>query len=240
MTDSTSDQQSPEQEAPYLRKIRSFVKREGRLTKGQQKAIDECWPKMGLEHQQGLLDFSQIFGRNAPVVLEIGFGMGKSLVAMAAAEPEKDFIGIEVHRPGVGACLSEAQAAGLTNLRVFEHDAVEVLADCIADNSLSRMQLFFPDPWHKKRHHKRRIVQADFAQKLRQKLQVGGVFHMATDWQNYAEYMLEVMSAAPGYKNLSVDNDYVPRPEHRPLTKFEQRGHRLGHGVWDLMFEKIN
>jgi tRNA (guanine-N7-)-methyltransferase len=143
-----------------------------------------------------------------------------------------------VHRPGVGNCLAEAKELGLKNLKVFEHDAVEILADCIADNSIQTLQLFFPDPWHKKRHHKRRIVQPDFVQKLRAKLAIGGVFHMATDWENYAEHMLEVMSQADGFNNQSESNDYVPRPQQRPLTKFEQRGHRLGHGVWDLMFER--
>ncbi|MBT1066003.1 tRNA (guanosine(46)-N7)-methyltransferase TrmB [Bowmanella sp. Y26] len=236
-----SDQQNPqpEKEGVYLRQIRSFVKREGRLTKGQARAIEANWPSMGLSVDNGMLDFSQVFGRQAPVVLEIGFGMGKSLVEMAAAEPDKDFIGIEVHRPGIGACLADAEAAGIKNLRVFEHDAVEVLAQCIPDASLARMQLYFPDPWHKSRHHKRRIVQPEFAQKVRQKLAIGGVWHMATDWENYAEHMLEVMSQAEGYKNQSASQDYVPRPDFRPLTKFEQRGHRLGHGVWDLMFERI-
>ncbi|CAH9056308.1 tRNA (guanine-N(7)-)-methyltransferase [Pseudoalteromonas holothuriae] len=227
-----------EQEGKYIRKVRSFVKREGRLTKGQQAAIDKCWPAMGLEHSQGMLDFSQIFGNDNGVVLEIGFGMGKSLVEMAKNAPELNFIGIEVHRPGVGACLMEADEQQVTNLRVFEHDAVEVLADCIADGSLTTMQLFFPDPWHKKRHHKRRIVQLEFVESLRSKLKIGGVFHMATDWENYAEHMLEVMQAAPGYKNISEANNFVPRPDNRPLTKFEQRGHRLGHGVWDLMFKR--
>ena len=227
-------------EGKYIRKVRSFVKREGRLTKGQAAAIEKCWPSMGLEHSQGLLDFSQVFGNDNDVVLEIGFGMGKSLVEMAKNAPHLNFIGIEVHRPGVGACLMEADEAGLTNLRVFEHDAVEVLADCIADGSLTTMQLFFPDPWHKKRHHKRRIVQPEFVESLRQKLKIGGVFHMATDWENYAEHMLEVMTAAPGYENISETQDYVPRPDNRPLTKFEQRGHRLGHGVWDLMFKRSN
>ncbi|WP_115719926.1 tRNA (guanosine(46)-N7)-methyltransferase TrmB [Gallaecimonas mangrovi] len=224
--------------APYLRKIRSFVRREGRLTKGQAQALDNHWPSMGLEHGMGLLDFEKVFGNNQPVVLEIGFGMGKSLVEMAGAAPELNFIGIEVHKPGVGACLMAASEAGVTNLRVFEHDAVEVLADNIADGSLHRLQLFFPDPWHKKRHHKRRIVQLEFAESLRKKLAIGGVFHMATDWENYAEHMLDVMSAAPGYKNQSPSGDYMPRPEHRPKTKFEARGERLGHGVWDLMFER--
>ena len=227
-------------EGKYIRKVRSFVKREGRLTKGQAAAIEKCWSSMGLEHSQGLLDFSQVFGNDNDVVLEIGFGMGKSLVEMAKNAPHLNFIGIEVHRPGVGACLMEADEAGLTNLRVFEHDAVEVLADCIADGSLTTMQLFFPDPWHKKRHHKRRIVQPEFVESLRKKLKIGGVFHMATDWENYAEHMLEVMTAAPGYENISETQDYVPRPDNRPLTKFEQRGHRLGHGVWDLMFKRSN
>ena len=228
-------QQEAEAAGVYVQKIRSFVKREGRLTSGQAKAIEAYWPTMGLEHQNGLVDFSEAFGRTAPIVLEIGFGMGKSLVEMAAKEADKDFIGIEVHRPGVGTCLAEAVEKGVNNLRVFEHDAVEVLADCIADNSIDRLQLFFPDPWHKKRHHKRRIIQPDFVQKLKTKLKIGGIFHMATDWENYAEHMLLVMSQADGFVNLSESNDYVARPENRPLTKFEQRGHRLGHGVWDLM-----
>ncbi|CAM4232819.1 tRNA (guanosine(46)-N7)-methyltransferase TrmB [Pseudoalteromonas byunsanensis] len=227
-----------QQEGKYIRKVRSFVKREGRLTKGQDAAIEKCWPTMGLVHSQGMLDFSKVFGNDNDVVLEIGFGMGKSLVEMAKNAPNLNFIGIEVHRPGVGACLMEADEQQVTNLRVFEHDAVEVLADCIADESLTTMQLFFPDPWHKKRHHKRRIVQPEFVESLRKKLKIGGVFHMATDWENYAEHMLEVMQSAPGYENISTTNDYVPRPDNRPLTKFEQRGHRLGHGVWDLMFKR--
>ena len=229
-----------QQEGKYIRRKRSFVKREGRLPEGQAAAIEKCWPTMGLEHSQGLLNLSEVFGNNNDVVLEIGFGMGKSLVEMAKNAPHLNFIGIEVHKPGVGACLMEADEAGITNLRVFEHDAVEVLADCIKDASLSTMQLFFPDPWHKKRHHKRRIVQLEFVESLRSKLKIGGVFHMATDWENYAEHMLEVMNAAPGYDNLSETSDYMPRPDNRPLTKFEQRGHRLGHGVWDLMFKRCN
>lgn len=236
----TEPQDEELQENKYLRRIRSFVLREGRLTKGQQRSLDLFWPTMGLEHQAIPYDMKAVFGREADLVLEIGFGMGKSLVQMAKAAPEKDFIGIEVHKPGVGACLGEAETEGVKNLRVFEHDAIEILNDSIADNSLSTVQLFFPDPWHKKRHHKRRIVQAEFAQLLRRKLKVGGVFHMATDWENYAEHMLEVMKVAEGYSNLSETNDYVPRPDHRPLTKFENRGVNLGHGVWDLMFKKVD
>lgn len=225
---------------PYLRRIRSFVLREGRLTKGQQHALDNYWQQYGIDYQEQMLSLDHTFNRQAPRVLEIGFGMGKSLVAMAKAAPEQDYIGIEVHRPGVGACLSEAVAQDVKNLKVFEHDAVEVLAQMIPDQSLDTVQLFFPDPWHKKRHHKRRIVQAEFVQALRSKLKIGGVFHMATDWQNYAEHMLNVMQAAEGYANLSDTADYVARPEHRPLTKFEQRGQKLGHGVWDLMFKRIS
>ncbi|ACT08027.1 tRNA (guanine-N(7)-)-methyltransferase [Dickeya chrysanthemi Ech1591] len=221
-----------------LRRIRSFVRRQGRLTKGQQQALDDFWPVMGVEYQNEPLDFARLFGRDAPVVLEIGFGMGASLVTMAQQHPEQNFIGIEVHVPGVGACLGAAQEAGADNLRVMCHDAVEVLERMIPDGSLAMVQLFFPDPWHKARHNKRRIVQAPFAELVKRKLAIGGVFHMATDWEPYAQHMLEVMSAVAGYRNLSDHNDYVPRPASRPLTKFEARGQRLGHGVWDLMFER--
>mgnify|MGYP002700362012 FL=1 len=227
-----------EQEGKYIRKVRSFVKREGRLTKGQERALNEHWQSMGLNHEDGLIDLQVLFGNDHPTVLEIGFGMGKSLVEMAKAAPELNFIGIEVHKPGVGACIALAAEEGVENLKLFEHDAIEILADCISDNSLTKVQLFFPDPWHKKKHHKRRIVQADFVEAIRNKLKVGGVFHMATDWENYAECMLEDMQSAHGYENLSENNDYVPRPDSRPLTKFESRGHRLGHGVWDLQFSK--
>lgn len=222
-----------------LRRIRSFVRRQGRLTKGQQLALDQYWPEMGVEFQPEPLDLTQLFGRDAPVVLEIGFGMGASLVTMAQNNPQQNFLGIEVHAPGVGACLASAKEANVENLRVMCHDAVEVLEKMIPDNSLRMVQLFFPDPWHKARHNKRRIVQVPFAELVMRKLKLGGVFHMATDWEAYAEHMLEVMNSIDGYKNLSETQDYVPRPETRPLTKFEQRGQRLGHGVWDLMFERI-
>ena len=228
-----------EKEGKYIRKVRSFVKREGRLTKGQERALNEHWQDMGLNHSDGLIDIQALFGNDNPTVLEIGFGMGKSLVEMAKAAPELNFIGVEVHKPGVGACIALAAEQGVTNLKVYEHDAIEILADCIRDNSLTTVQLFFPDPWHKKKHHKRRIVQASFVEAIRTKLKVGGVFHMATDWENYAECMLEDMQSSPGFKNLSDNNDYVPRPDSRPLTKFESRGHRLGHGVWDLQFAKV-
>lgn len=223
----------------YMRQIRSFVKREGRLTKGQASALERFWPTMGLEMPEKPFDLQQVFGREAPVVLEIGFGMGHSLVQMAKEAPEQDFIGIEVHRPGVGACLMEAEAQNVENLRVIEEDAVEVLKHWIADGSLSKVQIYFPDPWHKKRHHKRRIIQPDFVQLVRTKLKPGGILHLATDWENYAEHMLEVMNPAEGWENLSADNTFIPRPDERPLTKFEKRGQKLGHGVWDMKFKVI-
>ncbi len=226
------------EEQKYMRTVRSFVMRAGRTTEGQQKALDDIWPEMGLELKNGSVDLVQLFGRDAPVVLEIGFGMGDSLIEMATQQPEKNYIGIEVHKPGVGRLLARAHEAGLTNIRVYAEDAVQVLAQCIPDASLSALQLFFPDPWHKKKHHKRRIVQPNFAQTIRKKLKVGGHFHMATDWENYAEHMMEVMTAAEGYQNQAGDGQYSPQPEWRPVTKFQRRGERLGHGVWDLIFER--
>ncbi|MEI6896177.1 MAG: tRNA (guanosine(46)-N7)-methyltransferase TrmB [Psychromonas sp.] len=226
------------QEQKYMRKIRSFVKREGRMTNRQQSATDTLWASMGIDYKEDAIDFTDVFGREAPVVLEIGFGMGKSLIEMALNAPEKNFIGIEVHGPGVGACLADAHEAGVTNLRVMKHDAVEVLEHMIPEKSLATFQLYFPDPWHKARHNKRRIVQPIFIENMRHKLAIGGVIHMATDWQPYAEHMLEVMRAANDFNN-TVEQDYAPRPDWRPLTKFEKRGNRLGHGVWDLLFERI-
>jgi tRNA (guanine-N7-)-methyltransferase len=219
-----------------MRTIKSFVLRGGRMTAGQQNAFDRNWAAMGLEQASGMLNYETLFGRRAPVIVEIGFGMGQSLVEMAQAEPDKDFIGIEVHRPGVGKLMLLAEEAGITNLKVYCDDAVEVLKNCIEDSSLARVQLYFPDPWHKKKHNKRRIVQANFVQQLRQKLAAGSVFHMATDWQPYAEQMLEVMSEAQGYSNTA--EGYASRPGWRPVTKFERRGERLGHGVWDLLFKR--
>lgn len=221
----------------FMRTIRSFVLRTGRMTAGQERALDEHWPRKGLLRENGLLNYVDVFGRSAPIVLEIGFGMGASLVTMAKAAPEKDFIGIEVHRPGVGRLLHAMAEQGVDNIRAYCDDAVEVLQQCIADDSLSCVQIFFPDPWHKKKHNKRRLIQPEFVQLLRKKLQRGGVLHLATDWQDYAEHMLEVMNAAEGFKNQGGDG-YAPRPDTRPLTKFEARGERLGHGVWDILFAK--
>ena len=229
----------PEQTG-HRRTIKSFVMRAGRMTEGQQRGLEQGWPRFGLELADGLRDFDQVFGRQAPRTLEIGFGMGHSTLQMAAAAAEQDFIAIEVHKPGVGALLNGLVSQNLTNVRIYSCDALEVLRDCIADASLDRVLLFFPDPWHKSRHHKRRIVQPAFAALIRQKLKIGGVLHMATDWQPYAEYMLEVMGSAPGYRNLAGTDGYVPRPEERPVTKFERRGERLGHGVWDLKFQRTD
>lgn len=235
MTEVTKPQLT--EDGKIVRRIRSFVRREGRLTKGQENAIHDCWPTMGIDFIEQRLDWSEVFGNNNPIVLEIGFGMGASLVEMAKNAPEKNFLGIEVHSPGVGACLASAQEAGVSNLRVMCHDAVEVFEHMIPDNSLITLQLYFPDPWHKKRHHKRRIVQLDFAEMIRNKLILNeGIFHMATDWENYAEHMVEVMNQAPGFENIATDGDFIPRPDERPLTKFEARGHRLGHGVWDIKY----
>ena len=223
----------------HKRRIRSFVLRTGRMTAGQQRGMDEFWPKWGLTLEQGMIDPKTVFKREAPLVIEIGFGMGHSLFEQANTMRDHDFIGIEVHTPGVGKLLAEAGDAGLTNLRAYEDDAIEILDQCIPDNSVDLLQLFFPDPWHKKRHNKRRIVQAEFVQRVRQKLKVGGRFHMATDWENYAEHMVEVMQVAEGYENTATDGDYVPRPDSRPVTKFEKRGERLGHGVWDIIYRRI-
>ncbi|OBX08705.1 tRNA (guanine-N7)-methyltransferase [Gallibacterium salpingitidis] len=222
----------------YLRKVRSFVLRTGRLSEAQKRAMNENWHKFGLEHQAAHFDFPAIFGNNNPVVLEIGFGMGRSLVDMAKQNPHYNYLGIEVHTPGVGACIAYALEQQVTNLRVICHDAIEILKDNIPVESLAGLQLFFPDPWHKAKHHKRRIVQPAFIESIMPKLIHNGFIHMATDWQNYAEQMLEVLSQQPGLQNTSSTNDFIPRPDFRPLTKFEQRGHRLGHGVWDLYFIK--
>lgn len=219
--------------------IRSFVIRAGRMTEGQRKAFEDHWQHYGLSLFDGTANWDSLFGRSAPVVLEIGFGMGDSLLEMCIAEPDKNFVGIEVHPPGVGRLINTAGEKGVNNLKVYMADATDVLEDCVPDASLSRVQIYFPDPWHKKKHHKRRIVQLDFVERLRQKLEIGGVLHLATDWENYAEYMLEVMQAAPGFQNLSADG-YSERPSFRPVTKFERRGERLGHGVWDLLFERKN
>lgn len=225
--------------SPKRKPIRSYVIRSGRMTAGQQKAWQECWPSMGLELGEAPSDIRTCFNNDHPLVLEIGFGMGASLVEMAHNAPELNFVGVEVHRPGVGALMAKAQEKQLENLKVFCADANEVLKNHVANDSLKRVQLYFPDPWHKARHNKRRLVQSGFVQMIREKLEIGGVFHMATDWEAYAQHMMDVMLAAEGYRNQAEGASYSPRPEFRPSTKFEQRGQRLGHGVWDLLFERV-
>lgn len=227
------------EEKPFYRRIRSFVKREGRLTKGQQRALEVLFPVYGFKADESVFDLNKKFGRVAVKIIEIGFGNGASLAEIAKAHPENDYLGIEVHRPGVGNLLLQIEKEHIQNIRVMCVDAVEVLEKNIADNSLDAVYLFFADPWHKKKHHKRRIVQQAFVQLLRKKLKTGGVFHMATDWQDYAEHMMDVMSAAEGFENTAGEGNYTERPAYRPLTKFEQRGQRLGHGVWDLIYRKV-
>lgn len=217
--------------------IRSFVIRAGRMTDGQRGAFEEHWTTYGLSLFGGPLSPEAVFGNRHPLALEVGFGMGDSLLAMALAEPEMNFIGIEVHPPGVGRLINNAAKEGVKNLRVYMADAKDVLDDCVPDGALARFQLYFPDPWHKKKHHKRRIVQPEFVALICRKLAPGGLLHMATDWQNYAEQMLEVLRAEPALRNTA--QDFATRPDFRPRTKFEARGERLGHGVWDLLFEKI-
>lgn len=225
------------------RSIRSFVLRQGRLTNAQQNALDNYWQHYGIDYSNqphGIqpLDFKTVFGRSAPITLEIGFGNGDSLLRQALDFPDRDFIGIEVHRPGVGHLLNGIHQQNITNLRVINHDAVEVISHQVPLSSLDRVQLFFPDPWHKKRHHKRRILQNSFVELIRTRLADGGHFHMATDWQDYAQHMLELMEKQPGYVNIAGEEKYASADALRPQTKFEKRGLKLGHGVWDLVYKK--
>lgn len=220
---------------PKNRSIRSFVLRQGRLTKGQERALETNWPKFGVEYSQTALDLDQLFGRNdSKKILEIGFGMGDATAKIAQTLPDCDFLAVEVHTPGIGSLLKQIEELALTNIRIIQHDAVEVLQHMLADTSLDGVHIFFPDPWHKKRHHKRRLIQAEFVKLLCTKLKSGGYLHVATDWQEYAEWVLEVLNAEPQLKNSAVN--YAQKPVYRPLTKFENRGLKLGHGVWDLVF----
>ncbi|MFZ3019572.1 MAG: tRNA (guanosine(46)-N7)-methyltransferase TrmB [Gallionella sp.] len=218
------------------RHIRSFVLRQGHLSPAQQRAVDTLMPCYGIPYENKILDLDQAFGRSAPKILEIGFGMGDSTAAIAQAHPENDYLCLEVHTPGVGNLLKLIDAQQITNIRIIQHDAVEVLRDMIADASLDGVHIFFPDPWHKARHNKRRLIQSPFIAKLVQKIKPGGYIHAATDWQDYAEQILRVFGEEPLLENTAAD--YAPRPEYRPLTKFEKRGINLGHGVWDLVFRR--
>ena len=220
------------------RSVRSFVRRAGRLTNAQARALECLWPQFGLE-PQGQLVLDQVFGRRAPRTLEIGFGMGDALLALAAAHPERDFIGIEVYEPGIGRALRGIAEQGLGNVRLISDDAVEVLQQNFADAVFDRVLVFFPDPWPKKRHHKRRLIQPAFTALLADKLAPGGKLHLATDWEEYADAMLEVIGAEPRLRNPHGDGCFAPRPSTRPLTKFENRGRRLGHVVRDLEFERL-
>jgi tRNA (guanine-N7-)-methyltransferase len=220
----------------FKRAIRSFVRREGKITSGQEAAIEKLWPLYGLEYSESQVDLAQLFGRTAFNVLEIGFGNGLSLAEMAADYPDQNFLGIEVHRPGVGSLLVQVGQRELTNVRVSQEDAVNVLRHQIKDACIDRVQIFFPDPWHKKRHHKRRLIQPLFVEELARVVKPGGMLHIATDWENYAEHILEVMSASSMFGNTG--SPFVEKPSYRPTTKYEMRGTRLGHGVWDMVFKR--
>jgi tRNA (guanine-N7-)-methyltransferase len=217
--------------------IRSFVLRQGRVSNAQRRYHDEMMAKVGIPYAPAPLDLDAVCGRRAPRILEIGFGMGETSAAIAEAHPQTDYIGVEVHTPGVGSLCKLIAEKGLANQRIIQHDAVEVLRDMIPERSLDGVHIFFPDPWPKARHHKRRLIQPPLVALLASRLKPGGYIHCATDWENYAEQMLEVLSAEPSLQNTA--DGYAPRPDYRPLTKFEQRGLRLGHGVWDLVFRRV-
>jgi tRNA (guanine-N7-)-methyltransferase len=236
MTEITNPEEA--EASNFQRRIRSFVLRQGRLTKGQERALEEAWPQFGIEYQEALLDLNQTFDRaDSKKVLEIGFGMGDATAKIAQTLPDSDFLAVEVHTPGVGSLLKLMQEGDIHNIRIIQHDAVEVLQNMLPDQSLDGVHIFFPDPWHKKRHHKRRLIQAEFVKLLCGKLKVGAYIHVATDWQEYAEWVLEVLKAEPQLQNTALD--FAEKPVYRPLTKFENRGIKLGHGVWDLVFLRL-
>ena len=221
--------------APH-RPIRSYVLRQGRVTDAQRRARDEWLPRFGVPFSRGLLDLDRVFGRAAPRILEIGFGMGETTADIASRHPGTDYLGVEVHTPGVGGLLKRIAELGLANVRVIQHDAVEVLENMIPPASLDGVHVFFPDPWPKKRHHKRRLIQPAFVSLLAGRMKPGAYLHMATDWEDYAQWILETLSGEPLLANTAAA--FAPRPEHRPLTKFESRGLKLGHGVWDVVFRR--
>jgi len=220
------------------RRIRSFVLRQGRITPAQQRAFEQHWQQRGIDFTGTIRDFDVQFGRHAPRVIEIGFGNGEQLLHAARSDPARDYLGIEVHRPGIGRVLNQAADAALDNLRVYRHDAVEVLEREIAVDSLAEVRIYFPDPWHKSRHHKRRLVQPEFVALLASRLARGGLLHLATDWQHYADQMLEVASGCTALRNMEASGGFMPRPAWRSETHFERRGVKLGHGVWDLLFAR--
>jgi len=224
--------------ATLTRRIKSFVLRQGKITAGQEKAIKELMPQYGISYQSTELSVEQIFANNNPLILEIGFGHGHATWQIAQNNPHNNYLAIEVHSPGVGSLLMAIKQHALSNIRIIQHDAVEVLNHMIPSASVTGFHIYFPDPWHKKRHHKRRIIQADFINLLVDKLTANGYIHLATDWQDYAHWMLDVLNSNSLLVNNANDNKFIPRPEFRPLTRFEQRGLKLGHQVWDLMFSK--
>lgn len=226
-----------ENQTPY-RAVRSFVRREGRLTAGQQRALDELFPRYGVEPGEGVMDWPTLFGRSAPVVLDIGFGDGEALAEIAYNHPERDYLGVEVHRPGVGRLLRQLDEAGIPNVRVAVADAVELMRDNIAAASLAGIQLFYPDPWPKKRHHKRRIVQPAWLELAASRLADGGFLHMTTDWSDYAEHMLEVIGGSQAFDNIAGEGRFAPDPGERPPTKFERRGLERGHRVHDIILRR--
>ena len=226
-------------EVKYLRKIQSFVRRSGRISKAQSIGLNELWHDYGVDLNEKKLDFNKLFLSKNNVTLEVGFGNGDSLLEMAIDQPNQNFLGIEVYEAGVGRLINEANKNKLSNLKIIKDDAVEVLTNNILDDSISHFQLFFPDPWHKKKHHKRRIVQISFLDLLSNKLKKDGVVHIATDWENYAEHIMELLESHSHFKNCAGDHMYSLRPKNRPLTKFENRGQKLGHGVWDIIFTNI-
>ncbi|MDE2253217.1 MAG: tRNA (guanosine(46)-N7)-methyltransferase TrmB [Betaproteobacteria bacterium] len=231
---SPSTAEPPPTGALHARPVRSFVLRTGRTTRGQERALAELGPRFVLPYRASEMDWDTVFGRGGPKILEVGFGMGEATARIAQTHPDRNFIGVEVHTPGVGALLLRIETLGLTNQRIVQHDAVDVLRDMVAPNSLAGVHVYFPDPWHKKRHHKRRLIQPAFVNLLSSRLEPGGYVHCATDWEPYAQHMLEVMLANANLMNTA--DGFAPRPAWRPPSKFEQRGLRLGHGVWDLLF----
>ena len=231
----------PASDAPYLREVKSYVLRAGRMGPGQARAFEEHGPRFLLNYEPGAFDATAAFGRSAPLILEIGFGMGGATAHIAGVRPGDNFLCCEVHEPGVGALLKLVGEQGLENIRILRHDAVEVLDHMLGESSLDGVHIFFPDPWHKSRHHKRRLIQPDFARRLARHLKPGGYLHLATDWEPYAHQMLEVLGAEALLQNTAEPggNGFVPQPNYRPLTKFENRGLKLGHGVWDLVFRRV-
>jgi tRNA (guanine-N7-)-methyltransferase len=239
MAPGASEEEKGTAKTQRMRKVRSFVLRGGRLTEGQRRALNELWPRYGVSDNGDEIDFAALFGNANPVILEIGFGDGAATWRMARAHPEENYLGVEVHQPGVGRLLLQLEKLGIENVRVACEDAVEWLSGRVADASLDGVRIYFPDPWPKKRHHKRRLVQPAFVALLARKMKEGGVLHLATDWAPYAEHMLGVMGDAPQFANLSPDGDVCPKPDWRPPTKYEQRGERLGHRVFDLVYRRV-